>query len=294
MKASTDAQDRVSLVTQGGERDPHSFSEPRKFRLRHVDLDLSVSFESRLIEGAATLEFERFAGAGDVLVLDSRDLEIHSIEGSGDRATFVPLAYRLEPRHPILGSALRIQVAPGHRFVRIAYATSPGATGLQWLEPPQTASRRFPFLFTQSPEIHARSWFPVQDTPAVRLTFSARIRTPEHLFAVMGADNESGARRTGCYRFHMSEPIPAYLVALAVGDIDFLETGPRTGVYAEPPLISQAAREFVETEHMLRSRALFTGKPANGITRSPRPPSTQSWEPAAPAPEVAATRQPPY
>jgi aminopeptidase N len=50
----------------------------------------------------------------------------------------------------------------------------------------------------------------------------------------------------------MPEPIPAYLIALAVGDLDFQATGHRTGVYAEPPLLAKAAREFAGTERMLQ------------------------------------------
>ena len=231
-------------------RDVHSYAEPEKFRVRHVDLDLAVSFERRQIEGLATLRFDRFAG-GDFLVLDSRDLCIHSVEASADGATFSAARYTTGPRDAILGSPLSIQVASGDRFVKISYTTGPCATGLQWLEPAQTATGRSPFLFTQSQEIHARSWIPLQDTPSVRLTFSARIRTADGLRAVMGADaiGDEG----GGFRFVMAEPIPAYLIALAVGDLKFADTGHRTGVYAEPPLLADAAHEFGETEQMLQA-----------------------------------------
>jgi aminopeptidase N len=146
-----------------------------------------------------------------------------------------------------------IRVRAQDRFVRIEYSTSPDASALQWLEPVQTASGRYPFLFTQSQEIHARSWIPLQDTPAVRVTFSARIKTPPQLAAVMGADHDPGANRAGLHEFRMSQAIPPYLIALAVGDIDFAPTGPRTGVYAEPPVLASAAGEFADTESMLRA-----------------------------------------
>lgn len=252
MRAHENVAEATPAAGRVRRRDVHSYAQPEKFLVRHVDLDLEVSFDRRQIKGTVTLAFDRLDG-GDLLVLDSRDLTVHSVEASEDGAGFSPVQYNIEPRDPILGSPVSIRVASRHRFVRVSYATGPDATGLQWLEPAQTASGRLPFLFTQSQEIHARSWIPLQDTPAVRVTFSARIRTPEGLAAVMGADTDHRGDRTGCYRFHMAEPIPAYLIALAVGDIDFAETGHRTGVYAEPPLLAKAAHEFAETEQMLQA-----------------------------------------
>jgi len=233
--------------------DVHSFAEPAKMRVRHVDMDLDVSFESRTLSGTATLTFERVDRSATVLTLDTRDLTIHSVVASTGHADFSPRMYSLGSRDRLLGSPLVIHLAHEDRLVRIAYTTHPDATALQWLEPAQTASGHFPFLFTQSQEIHARSWIPLQDTPALRVTFSAQIRTPENLVAVMGADHDRQAPRNGRYTFQMPHPIPAYLIALAVGDLAFASTGERTGVYAEPPVLSRAVREFEDTEQMLRA-----------------------------------------
>ncbi len=243
---------QVSHANSSGVKDVHSYSEPDKFRVRHLDLDLDVSFSRRQLNGVATLSIERFDRTADSLILDTRDLAIHTLAGSPDGSNFSSRVHDVGSRDHLLGSPLSIRLRPNDQFVRISFSTSTNASALQWLEPEQTASGRLPFLFTQSQEIHARSWLPLQDTPAVRVTFSARVKIPDQLTAVMGADHKMEPVRDGVHNFQMPQPIPGYLIALAVGDIDFARTGKRTGVYAEPPVLARAVREFEDTEHMIQ------------------------------------------
>lgn len=53
-----------------------------------------------------------------------------------------------------------------------AFRTSPTASALQWLAPPQTAGGKEPYLFSQCQAIHARSVFPCQDSPECRITYT--------------------------------------------------------------------------------------------------------------------------
>jgi aminopeptidase N len=216
--------------------DVHSYARPERVRIRHIELDLDVQFDRKILAGSATLHFPETIEPE--LVLDTRDLEIHKVENAP--------GFELGERDPILGSPLRIRLNPGASWVRVHYATSPGASGLQWLEPAQTAGKCHPFLYTQSQAIHARSWIPLQDTPAVRVTFHARVRTPEGLHAVMGAERAGG-------QFKIQRPIPSYLISLAVGELEFRPLGERAGVFAEPALVDAARREFADTEAMIRA-----------------------------------------
>lgn len=229
-------------------RDPHSHANPQQIRVRDIALDLSVDFAARRISGTSELALEHVDPRAAELRLDTRALNIESVEAREPGADWTPARFRLGKADAVLGAALSIRVTPRTEAVRVRYATAPDASALQWLTPEQTTGKRAPFLFTQSQAIHARSWIPLQDTPAVRAPYRARIHVPPGLRAVMSAQMGAEPAADGAWEFEMPQPIPAYLIALGVGDLGFASTGPRTGVYAEPAILERAAYEFAETE----------------------------------------------
>src|SRR5262245_59383832 len=239
-------------------RDVHSFANPDRMRVRHADLDLDVRFDRRILEGSATLSFERRDPSATTLDLDTRGLDVAGVDAS-DGGAWKAVKWELSPPDTILGSRLSISPPAGSDRVRVAYATRPSASGLQWLSPPQTAGKSHPFLFSQSQAIHARSWVPIQDTPQVRITFAATVRTPPELGAVMGAAGNPEGQRGGRYRFDMPQRIPAYLLAIAAGDIAYTGLSARTGVYAEPSVVERAAFEFADTEKMMEAAERLYG-----------------------------------
>jgi aminopeptidase N len=234
------------------ERDAHSFSNPHQVKVRHLDLELDVLFEERTLHGVVVLSLDRFDKA-QPLILDTTDLRIMKVEVSANGVDYLPASFSLGQAHPILGAPLTIELPGEANHVRIDYFTSPGATGLQWLEPLQTAGKKRPFMFTQSETIHARSWIPLQDSPQVRVTYRALVRTPRDLLAVMSAANNPQVLGAGAYDFVMPQPIPSYLIALAVGELAFAPLGQRSGIYAEPPIVETASKEFADTEKMMEA-----------------------------------------
>ncbi|MCS6885880.1 MAG: M1 family metallopeptidase [Acidobacteriota bacterium] len=241
------------LAVTIGAKDVHSYANSDRMRVKHLVLDLEVLFDRKVLRGFATLEIERVGSGDRLLKLDTRELKIERVEISKDGKLFRQTEYKLGAPDKILGSELSVSVDRNTRYVRISYETSPSATALQWLEPEQTAGKKYPFLFTQSQAIHARSWIPLQDSPAVRVTYSAHIKTPRELLAVMSAKNVLPPVRSGEYSFEMELPIAPYLIALAVGDIAFKPLGPRTGVYAEASVVDRAAKEFEDVEQMMKA-----------------------------------------
>jgi len=237
--------------------DYYSFAETGRVVTKHLALDLSVDFERRRLEGSATLHMRRLDPALTRVVLDTRDLSIldaHvSLPGAGQqwRATF-----HLGNRHPLLGRPLVVEFPAGFDpegdfELTVSYASSPDASALQWLPPSLTAGGEHPLMFSQSQAIHARSWVPLQDSPAARITYEATLRTPDDMRAVMSADNDPDTPRDGEYHFEMPQPIPSYLLAIAAGDLHFEALGEDTGVYTEPALLEASAWEFAGTQDML-------------------------------------------
>ncbi|NVO84622.1 M1 family metallopeptidase [Hymenobacter terrestris] len=229
--------------------DPHSYSRPAEVSVRHLALHLTVDFATQTLAGHATWQLTRSDAAATELLLDSRDLLIEEVL-LGDAYNGTPTDFELGPANPVLGQALRIVLRPDTTAVTVRYRTAPDAAALQWLRPEQTAGTQ-PFLFTQSQAILARTWLPCQDSPGVRFTYEAQITVPPQLLALMSASNPQQLRPDGRYHFRMEQPIPAYLMALAVGDVQFEPLSGRTGVYAEPATLPGAVDEFADLEQMV-------------------------------------------
>lgn len=226
--------------------DPHSTFDADQPKTTHFHLVLTPSFESRTLAGDISLHLDR--AASGVLDLDGRDLEIESVEDGDGQA----LPFSVEASPDTFGDRIRIET--NAQIVRLRYRTSPEATALMWLAPEQTQDGVAPFLFTQCQAIHARSILPVQDTPAVRSTFDAEIRTPAGTRAVMAAKplgHQEVASNLHSHRFRMDCPIPSYLFAFAVGHLDERALSPTSTVYAEPSLVDAAADEFSDVPKML-------------------------------------------
>ena len=246
------------------QRDHFSFANTGQFRTRHLELDLEVDFERQVLEGRVVLHLQGSDPAARTVVLDSRGLQVARVRLPRPDGSEGELEFRLGASDPVRGQALEIQLPAdfdplGEFRLEIDYRTGPDASAIMWLPPELTAGGEHPFMFTQSQSIHARSWVPLQDSPMVRFTYEATIRVPGGLRALMSADNDPAAPRDGEYRFRMPQPIPSYLLALAVGNLEFAAFGDDTGVYAEPELLPAAAWEFADTQAMLEAAEAIYG-----------------------------------
>jgi len=251
------AQPAVPAVS-ARRQDESSYAQPELVRIADLALDLKLDFDARQLSGTATYTLDWADPKATTLVLDTRDLAIEKVEGE-DQGGWAPLQFDLGEADPVFGSKLTIEAPQRNAKIRVTYATSPQASGLQWLEPAMTEGKKLPFMFSQSQAIHARSWVPLQDTPGVRFTYSAHVTSRPDVMVLMSADNDPAATRDGDYSFTMPQPIPSYLLAIAAGDLVFKPISPRSGVWAEPSMVERAVAEFEDTEQMIATTEKLYG-----------------------------------
>lgn len=238
--------------------DKFTYANYDEVRVTHVDLNLDVKFDSKVLDGIATIDFERVKPDADMLVLDTKDLLVKSVRIFADGMPEGVTDYTMDAADKVLGEALRIPLTDKTDQILISYRTSPEAEGLQWLSPEQTAGKKYPYLFSQAQALNARTMAPLQDTPAVRMTYSATLRVPDGMLPLMSA-SQGAKDENGEYRFEMPQPIPSYLLAIAVGDIKFKPINDHIGVYAEEYILDAAAEEFSETPQMEEANTKLYG-----------------------------------
>lgn len=235
--------------------DTHTFSQKKDAYVTHLNWEASVDFETRIITATATWDFINVSDT-DTIVFDIVDLNIVKVTLDNGQET----GFSIGKKRNHMGAPLYVAITPETKSVSISYQSAPTAGAVLWLNPQQTYGKKHPFMFTQSEAILARTWIPCQDSPGIKFTYNAKVKVPSDLLALMSATNPKEKNETGIYEFEMNQPIPSYLLALAVGDLKFGALGDRTGVYAEPGQLKASVYEFEETEKMVQIAEALFGK----------------------------------
>ncbi|GMH36402.1 hypothetical protein BSKO_04270 [Bryopsis sp. KO-2023] len=257
--------------------DSQTQSNFNEVSVAHSDFVLDVDFETKTIEGFAKIHLLVEAPNPKHVVLDTRKLTIIGVSIIGEKSS--EATYKLEEeKNPILGAALTVDLPEGLKkgdklVIGVHYRTSPETSAIQWLTPSQTAGKTHPYLFTQCQAIHARAVIPCQCTPAKKMSYSASVRVPQALTALMsavGVDDpfdtpdfsllrEAQGPTRVCH-WYQKIPIPPYLFALAVGDLVSKEIGPITKVWSEPSMVEAGAYEFAETNDYIKAGVSVAGE----------------------------------
>lgn len=235
--------------------DPHSYARPNEAVVKHLKLELEVLFDKQILKGKASWDIETTSDA-DTLILDINHLNIEKVTLDDKNE---PIKFVLNNNDELLGQALCIPLKQETKSVQVYYQTTEKSSALQWLTPEQTSGKLHPFLYTQSQAILARSWIPVQDSPQIRFTYEATVKVPVGYMALMSARNPQQTSIDGTYHFIQPKPIPAYLLALSAGIIEFKSLGKRCGVYSEPEVLDRAVYELEDMEEMLLTAEALYG-----------------------------------
>jgi len=263
------AGDKIDEGSIDPANDYHSYANVDQFRVTRMEMDLRVWIVSgssaKTLDGLVALEIKRLDPRATELVLDTKGLMISEVSEkatdvlgaiSKNETTWVSRPFHMGKSDPILGSPLVIELPRSSKsteLIKIDYETTDDSTGLMWIDPKRNPGHNKPFLYTRSAALSARTWIPMQDTPQVRVTYSLRLHTPQNMQAVVSGERDPKVKARGEYLFDMAKPVPADSIALAVGEWKYVETGPRSGVYAEKSIIKAAAKAFADTESMLQA-----------------------------------------
>ncbi|KAF5382881.1 hypothetical protein D9757_007329 [Collybiopsis confluens] len=241
--------------------DPTSQANYEAISTKHISFKWKIDFTDHKIVGSATHDLKVLKDQVSEVIFDTANLEIESVEVAGH-------SYEVKPHDPVMGSALHISLPSGLQSgssiqATIKYQTTKDCRALQWLTKEQTQGKSFSYLFSQCQPIYARDMAPVQDSPSVKITYSAEVTSvlPALMSAIRQSPPSDGPAHDGkvigkdevTYVYHQPQPIPSYLIAIAAGNVvyrrfpyhvDGKKPNWTTGIWAEPELIEAAYWEF--------------------------------------------------
>ncbi len=228
--------------------DAHSYANIKDIRTTHLHLEIEVDFENKIIQGVARHTMSKHEC--DTAIFDIKALDIKKIT-LGKKGSEKETDFDIGDEDQWLGRPLEVLINSDTKYINIYYQTTEKTEAIDWLAPSQTTGKELPFMYTQGQAILTRSWIPLQDSPANRITYSAEVNVPSELFAIMSADNPTEKNQEGIYRFEMKQKIPSYLIALAVGDLKYTSLGENCGIYSEPRLSAACKYEFEDLPKMI-------------------------------------------
>lgn len=245
-----------AVVAQEGEQGAEGIGDPfypllggGGYDVRHYALDITVDMEERQIAGVATLDITATQDLSG-FNLDLHELDITSITVDGEAAEFTH-----ERRE--LNIALPAPVTEGDSFtVVITYGGRPrpitevslGGAGIGW-----NFARGY--VYTASETNGSATWYPVNDHPADKATYTFRVTVPApYVVAANGVLQETieeGDLIT--YVWEMAQPMASYLATVNI-DTFVVNEYEDNGIYIRnyfPQTVARAAEEvFAEQDEM--------------------------------------------
>jgi leukotriene-A4 hydrolase len=243
-------------------KDTSTYSNIDEVITEHVNLDWTVDFDNKLFDGSTILTMRAVAANVTSVFLDSRGQDIKQVdyqvvhEGC---SIWTNVNFEVSTPNPNIGDALEVHLphalANDTAFLlRFIYKTNEKSNAISWMTPEQTAGKKLPYLFSQCEDIACRSMSPLQDTPAIKITYEARVVVPKEFTVKMSANDTRQELLNSthkAYHFENKIKMPSYLIAIAVGDLEYRSLGNRVGVITEPVNLDEAAEVLSSLQSLL-------------------------------------------
>jgi aminopeptidase N len=230
----------------------------RGYDVQHYDLDLTYDPADADLEGEATITATATAPLRR-FHLDLVGMQVESVSVDGRAA-----ATRRRARELVVRPAKALR--PRQEFqVRVHYSGTPEPRTVPGLNAPNGWLRSEDGVITLNEPDGARTWFPANDHPTDKATYTFTIEVPAGLTAVANGTLSERRDQSGRTTWSWDEPSPmaTYLAQVVIGDLALEDAAPVDGVtirHAFAPSVRAAAADAAAaTPDMLTFLATWFG-----------------------------------
>lgn len=185
---------------------------PRTFDLEKVDWSVTITANSRKIEGSVVHTLTPLKASNSIW-FHSGKLGMDSITVDGAPATFTQAGEILTIKLPKIYS-------PGqHVKVKIDYHGQPTA-GVYFIPASQAAPSKSAMVYTQGEMIDNRYWLPIYDLPNDKAAFESHITVPKGQYALSNGKliEVLHGPKGDTYHWKLDEPQSTYLISFMAGE----------------------------------------------------------------------------
>jgi aminopeptidase N len=245
---------------------PYQPSKTLKNDLLHTRLEVSFDWENQYLNGIATLTFKPYFYPQNILELDAKGMDIHSIDLISPKVQSLKYTY---DKRKILISLDKVYQRKDSFAVQIKYTAKPNDLpkggseaitsdkGLYFINPDGKEPNKPRQIWTQGETESSSCWFPTIDSPNERTTQEMYI-TVDTNFVVLsnGEFIYSKKNQGGTKTDHWKQELPhaPYLFMMVVGDFKIYKDhwhDMEVNYYVEPKYAPYAKDIFGNTPEMI-------------------------------------------